>query len=71
MTGSPFSRGTGPLAQRKGPHLHPFHGPDHYLDLEQLKDYGLKAEALPVFRYDFAGELMFRKAHPEKLRTDQ
>src|SRR5206468_6188949 len=32
-------------------------GPDHYIDLEQLKDYGLKAEMLPVLRYDFIAEL--------------
>lgn len=42
--------------------------PDHYLDMEQLEDYGLKPESLPVFRYDFAAELIgFRKAHPDKL----
>src|SRR3974390_2976811 len=32
-------------------------GPDHYIDLEQLGDYGLKPEELPVFRYDFVAEL--------------
>lgn len=43
-------------------------GPDHYIDLEQLNDYGLKAEALPPFRYDFVAELgVIRKAHPEKF----
>ncbi len=43
-------------------------GPDHYLDMEDLAAYGLKPESLPVFRYDFAAELInFRKAHPEKL----
>jgi hypothetical protein len=42
--------------------------PDHYLDMEELAIYGLKPEALPVFRYDFAAELIgFRKAHPDKL----
>jgi hypothetical protein len=42
-------------------------GADHYLDVEELAVYGLKPEALPVFRYDFAAELIgFRKAHPEK-----
>src|SRR5947199_8290331 len=25
--------------------------PDHYIDIEELLDYGLKPEALPVFRY--------------------
>jgi hypothetical protein len=43
-------------------------GPDHYLDLEQLNDYGLKASALPIFRYDFVAELaLSRKAHPERF----
>jgi hypothetical protein len=42
-------------------------GPDHYLDVEELAVYGLKPESLPVFRYDFAAELIgFRKAHPDK-----
>jgi len=40
-------------------------GPDHYIDLEELKDYDLKPELLPVLRYDFVGELaVFRAAHP-------
>jgi len=44
-------------------------GPDHYIDLEQLNDYGLKPESLPVFRYDFVAELgVIRQAHPEKFR---
>jgi hypothetical protein len=43
-------------------------GPDHYLDMEDLPLYELKPDLLPVFRYDFAAELInFRKAHPEKL----
>jgi hypothetical protein len=43
-------------------------GPDHYIDLEQLSDYGLKPELLPVFRYDFVAQLaLARKAHPEKF----
>jgi hypothetical protein len=43
-------------------------GPDHYIDLEQLADYGLKPEMLPVLRYDFVAELaLARKAHPEKF----
>jgi len=42
--------------------------PDHYIDLEELGDYGLKPEMLPVFRYDFVAELaLIRKAHPEKF----
>ncbi|HVM46772.1 MAG TPA: hypothetical protein VMU04_02045 [Candidatus Acidoferrum sp.] len=41
--------------------------PDHYLDMEALEVYGLKPEALPPFRYEFAAELIgFRKAHPDK-----
>ena len=43
-------------------------GPDHYLDLEQLADYGLTPESLSVFRYQFAGQLaVARQAHPEKF----
>jgi hypothetical protein len=43
-------------------------GPDHYIDLEELEDYGIKAEMLPVFRYDFVGKLaQIRAAHPDKF----
>jgi len=43
-------------------------GPDHYIDLEELKDYELKPEALPLLRYDFVGTLaVFRAAHPAKF----
>lgn len=42
--------------------------PDHYIDMEELADYGLKPEMLPVFRYDFVAELaLYRKAHPDKF----
>lgn len=42
--------------------------PDHYMDVEELADYGLKPELLPVFRYDFIAELaLYRKAHPDKF----
>lgn len=45
-----------------------FAGPDHYLDLEELADYELTPEALPVFRYEFAGKLaLARAAHPDKF----
>ncbi len=43
-------------------------GPEHYIDLEELSIYGLKPEMLPVFRYDFVGQLaVIRQAHPEKF----
>lgn len=43
-------------------------GPDHYIDVEQLADYGLKPELLPVMRGDFIAELaVARKANPEKF----
>src|SRR4051812_39062208 len=46
-------------------------GPDHYIDLEQLADYGLKPEQLPVLRYDFVAQLaLARNAHPEKHSFD-
>jgi hypothetical protein len=42
--------------------------PDHYIDLEELAQYGLKPESLPVFRYDFIGDLaVIRKAHPDRF----
>jgi hypothetical protein len=42
--------------------------PDHYMDMEELGEYGLKAEMLPIFRYDFIAQLaLIRKAHPEKF----
>lgn len=45
-------------------------GPDHYIDLEELNDYGLRLEDLPVFRYDFTSRLaVTRKANPEKFHT--
>ena len=43
-------------------------GPDHYLDLEDLKLYGLTPEALPPLRYDFVADIVkARAAHPEKF----
>ncbi len=42
--------------------------PDHYIDIEELADYGLKPELLPVFRYDFVAQIaLIRKAHPDKF----
>jgi len=42
--------------------------PDHSIDMEELADYGLKPELLPIFRYDFVAQLaLFRKAHPDKF----
>jgi hypothetical protein len=38
------------------------------MDLEELKDYGLTPEALPLLRYDFVSSLaVFRATHPEKF----
>src|SRR5258708_40106498 len=48
--------------------LRHFNGPDHYIDLEQLTQYGLKPEGLPNLRYDFIWALVVaRQAHPEKF----
>jgi len=45
-----------------------FNGPDHYLDLEQLADYGLTPQTAPPLRYDFTAALaLARAAHPEKF----
>jgi hypothetical protein len=45
-----------------------FNGPDHYIDLEDLKLYSLTPETLPLMRYDFAADIAReRAAHPEKF----
>ncbi|HSU57426.1 MAG TPA: hypothetical protein VLT36_25510 [Candidatus Dormibacteraeota bacterium] len=58
--------------QRAELSLRQYQEPDHYIDLEQLTKYGLKPEALPIFRYDFVGELaVIRKTHPEKFSAEE
>ena len=43
-------------------------GPDHYIDLEDLKLFGLTPETLPILRYDFVADIVrARAAHPEKF----
>ena len=43
-------------------------GPDHYLDLEDLKLYGLTPATLPPLRFDFVADIVkARAAHPEKF----
>lgn len=50
------------------PSLMHYNGPDHYLDLEELADYGLTSETLPSLRYDLAARLaLARAAHPEQF----
>ncbi|MGH7992806.1 MAG: hypothetical protein ACREDQ_04775 [Limisphaerales bacterium] len=45
--------------------------PDHYIDLEELKKYGLTPETLPPLRYDFVEQLaVFRAAHPLQFPAD-
>lgn len=45
-----------------------FNGPDHYLDMEQLEDYGLTPQTVPIFRYDLTAQLaLARAAHPDKF----
>jgi hypothetical protein len=45
-----------------------FNPPDHYIDLEDLKLYGLTPETLPIMRYDFAADIaLTRTAHPERF----
>ena len=42
--------------------------PEHFIDIEELSQFGLKLESLPIFRYDFISELaVFRKTHPENF----
>ena len=48
--------------------LNHFNAPDHYIDLEELADYGLDEHALTHYRYDFTAQLaLARAAHPEKF----
>ncbi len=50
------------------PSLMHYNGPDHYLDLEELADYGLTSETVPSLRYDLAARLaLARAAHPEQF----
>ncbi len=43
-------------------------GPDHYIDLESLDEYGLTPQTLPIFRYEFAAKLGAARAlHPDKF----
>ena len=43
-------------------------GPDHYLDIEYLKTYGIDAAELSPFRYEFAAQLATaRAAHPDRV----
>jgi hypothetical protein len=43
-------------------------GPDHYLDLEDLKLYDLTPATLPPLRYDFVAAIVkAREAHPERF----
>ncbi len=45
-----------------------FNGPDHYIDLEDLRWYGLTPDTLPLMRYDFVADIAReRAAHPEKF----
>jgi len=46
--------------------------PEHFIDIEELAHFGLKPEALPIFRYDFISELaVYRKAHPENFAASE
>lgn len=43
-------------------------GPDHYLDMEEIEDYGLKADQLPPFRYEMTALMaLARAANPDKF----
>lgn len=50
------------------PALQHCNGPDHYLDMEELADYGLTPQTVSIFRYGFTAQLaLARAAHPEKF----
>jgi hypothetical protein len=43
-------------------------GPDHYIDLEELKAYDLTPQTLPPLRYDFAAAIVkARLTHPDRF----
>lgn len=43
-------------------------GPNHYLDLEDLKLCGLTPDTLPIMRYDFVADIVkARLAHPDRF----
>lgn len=43
-------------------------GPDHYLDLEELEDFGLTPQTVPTLRYDLVAKLAIARAtNPEKF----
>ena len=45
-----------------------FNGPDHYIDIEDLKLFDLTPDTLPLMRYDFAADIAkARMAHPDKF----
>jgi hypothetical protein len=45
-----------------------YSGPDHYLDLEELEDFGLTPQTVPTLRYDFTAKLaLARTLFPEKF----
>jgi hypothetical protein len=42
--------------------------PDHYLDMEELHDYGLTPESVPALRYTFTARMAVeRSLHPERF----
>lgn len=49
------------------PSFRHINAPDHYLDIEELADYGLSVTALPPFRYDFTSQLALGRAARPKL----
>ncbi len=45
-------------------------GPDHYLDVELLEEFGLTLQTLPLYRYDYMRAMAIAKhEHPEKVST--
>jgi len=63
-----FSRRAGPLRNVGDLPLKHFNGPDHYIDLEDLKLYSLTPETLPLMRYDFVAIIAReRMVHPDKF----
>jgi hypothetical protein len=54
------------LKNGKGLPLANANAPDHYIDIEDLKLFGLTPDTLPLMRYDFAADIArARAAHPD------
>ncbi len=53
----------------RGIHMRHENGPDHYMDAEDLENYGLTLETLPRLRYQFVAAMaVARHVHPDRVQ---